>query len=191
MKLEPLHLTSGRYYLRPPEQADHDALSEALRDADILRWNAGLKMAAAPESERADMWLRLRAQGWTAGNAAYFVVLDATTGELLGTVGFRDIGRVPQQALASYWTVPAARGRGVAVAALETASSWAQAPVDFGGLGLVRLSLDHALENLGSCRVAEKCGYAFEGVMRASFLDPGGVRHDSHLHARIADLPVH
>jgi len=147
-------------------------------------------MAAAPESERADMWLRLRAQGWTAGHAAYFVVLDVTTGELLGTVGIRDINRVPQQGLSSYWTVAAARGRGVAAAALETVSSWAQAPVEYGGLGLIRLSLDHAVGNPASCRVAEKSGYAFEGVMRASFLDPGGVRHDSHLHARIADLPA-
>lgn len=186
MKLEPLHLTAGSYYLRPPEQADHDAIGQALRDADILRWNTGLTMAAAPESERAGMWLRLRAQGWASGTAAYFVVLDATSGELLGTVGVRDINRVPAQALASYWTVPAARGRGVAAAALETVSAWAQAPVASGGLGLIRLSLDHALDNVGSCRVAEKTGYAFEGVMRASFLDPGGVRHDSHLHARIA-----
>lgn len=186
MKLEPLHLTAGRYYLRPPEQADHDAISEALRDADILRWNAGLKMALAPEAERASMWLRLRAQGWTAGTGAYFVVLDATMGELLGTVGIREIDRLPQQGLSSYWTVPAARGRGVAAAALETVSAWAQAPTDFGGLGLIRLSLDHALANAASCRVAEKSGYEFEGVMRSSFLDPAGVRHDSHLHARIA-----
>lgn len=186
MKLEPLHLTAGRYYLRPPEPGDHDAIGEALRDPGILRWNTGLAMAAAPESERAGMWLRLRAQGWAAGIAAYFVVLDATSGELLGTVGIRDIDRSPQQGLSSYWTVPAARGRGVAVAALQAISGWAQAPLDAGGLGLVRLSLDHALENAASCRVAEKAGYAFEGVMRASFLDPGGVRHDSHLHARIA-----
>jgi RimJ/RimL family protein N-acetyltransferase len=182
-----LHLTAGRYYLRPPEPADHDAIAEALRDAGIGRWNTGLGMAAAPQSERAGMWLRLRAQGWAAGTAAYFAVLDATEGTLLGTVGIRDINRLPQQALSSYWTVPAARGRGVAAAALETVSSWAQAPVEHGGLGLVRLCLDHALANPASCRVAEKAGYAFEGVMRASFLDPGGVRHDSHLHARIVE----
>jgi RimJ/RimL family protein N-acetyltransferase len=186
VKLEPLHLTAGRYYLRPPEAADHDAIAEALRDPGIQRWNTGRNLALAPESERAGIWLRLRAKDWAAGTAAYFVVLDATSGDLLGTVGIRDINRNPQQALAAYWTVPAARGRGVAAAALETVSSWAETPVDQGGLGLVRLSLDHALANPASCRVAEKAGYVFEGLMRASFLDIFGVRHDSHLHARIA-----
>ncbi|MBR7837577.1 GNAT family N-acetyltransferase [Actinospica durhamensis] len=186
MALEPLHLTAGRFYLRPPEAADHDALGAALSDPGIVRWNTGLAMAAAPAAERAGMWLRLRAQNWANGTGAYFVVLDAVTGALLGTVGIRDIDRVPQQALASYWTVPSARGRGVAAAALETVSGWAESPVELGGLGLIRLSLDHALANSASCRVAEKAGYALEGVMRASFLDPGGERHDSHLHARIA-----
>ncbi len=184
--LEPLHLTAGRFYLRPPEGSDREALGAALSDPGIVRWNTGLKMAAAPAAERAGMWLRLRAQGWADGTSAYFVVLDAVSGELLGTVGIRDIDRVPQQALASYWTVPAARGRGVAAEALATVSGWAQSPVDLGGLGLVRLTLDHALANAASCRVAEKAGYVLEGVMRASFLDPGGERHDSHLHARIA-----
>lgn len=186
MRLEPLHLTAGRCYLRPPEPVDEAAIGAALRDPDIQRWNTGRNIAHAAEAERARIWLRLRAQGWAAGTAAYFVVLDATTGELLGSVGIRDINRSPQQALASYWTVPAARGQGVAAAALRAVSGWAQAPADAGGLGLVRLSLDHALSNSASCRVAEKAGYAFEGVMRASFLDIGGVRHDSHLHARVA-----
>ncbi len=184
--LEPVHLSAGRLYLRPTEPADEPAVAAALRDPGIARWNTGISIARAPEAERAAMWLRVRDQGWASGAAANFAICDATTGTLLGTVGIRDINRLPEQALAGYWTVPEARGQGIAPQALEAVSRWAFAPVRSGGLGLHRIVLDHALINSGSCRVAEKAGFRLEGTMRGSFLAFDGTRHDSHLHARLA-----
>ena len=49
------------------------------------------------------------------------------------------------------------RGRGVAPRALEVATAYA---VD--GLGLHRVQLQHAVENIASCRVAAKAGFALE-----------------------------
>jgi RimJ/RimL family protein N-acetyltransferase len=189
--LEPVHLSAGRLYLRPLIPADEAAVAEALRDPGVARWNTGLAILAAPEPQRAAMWLRVREQGWVTGTSAHFAVTDATTGELLGSVGIRDINRTPQQALASYWTMPAARGRGVAAQGLDVLCRWGFAAWDAGGLGLHRISLDHALVNTGSCRVAEKAGFLCEGVMRGSFVDHEGNRYDSHLHARLAtdELP--
>ena len=184
--LEPVHLSAGRLYLRPMQPSDEPAVAAALRDPGIARWNTGMAIATAPEPERAALWLSIRDRGWSSGTAAHFTVADAVTGALLGTVGIRDIGRVPQQALASYWTAPEARGKGVAPQALEALCRWAFAPRTAGGLELHRISLDHALENSGSCRVAEKAGFRLEGTMRGSFLAHDGTRYDSHLHARLA-----
>lgn len=184
--LEPVHLSAGRLYLRPTEPADEPAIAAALRDPGIGRWNTGVSIARAPESERAAMWLRVREQGWASGAAANFAILDATTGAFLGSVGVRDINRLPDQALAGYWTVPEARGQGIAPQALEAVARWAFAPHPSGGLGLHRITLDHALENTGSCRVAEKAGFRLEGTMRGSFLAFDEQRYDSHLHARLA-----
>jgi RimJ/RimL family protein N-acetyltransferase len=184
--LEPVHLSAGRLYLRPVEPVDEPAVAAALRDPGIARWNTGISIARAPEAERAAMWLRVREQGWAYGSAANFAILDATTGTVLGTVGIRDFNRLPEQALAGYWTVPEARGQGVAPQALDAVCRWAFAPLNSGGLGLHRITLDHALENTGSCRVAEKAGFRLEGTMRGSFLAFDGVRYDSHLHARLA-----
>jgi RimJ/RimL family protein N-acetyltransferase len=184
--LEPVHLSAGRLYLRPLIAADEPGIALGMRDADVLRFNAGLAIVAAPEAERAAMWLRVREQGWAGGTAAHFAVTDATTGALLGTVGIRDIHRDPQQALASYWTTPEARGQGIAAQALDVVCRWGFGAQDAGGLGLHRISLDHALVNTGSCRVAEKAGFLLEGTMRGSFLDYAGQRYDSHLHARLA-----
>ena len=184
--LEPVHLSAGRLYLRPLEATDEAAVAVALRDAEIRRWNTGIAILNAPEIARAAMWLRIREEGWISGSAANFAVVDATTGALLGTVGVRDINHLPQQAIASYWTMPDARGRGVAPQSLDVVARWAFAAADAGGLGLHRIWLDHALINPGSCRVAEKAGFRLEGTMRESFLLYTGERLDSHLHARLA-----
>jgi ribosomal-protein-alanine N-acetyltransferase len=58
-------------------------------------------------------------------------------------------------------------------------ASWA-----FEVVGLHRLDLQHAIANAASCRVAEKTGFAVEGVRRSAWLLPDG-RHDVHLHARL------
>jgi RimJ/RimL family protein N-acetyltransferase len=184
--LEPVHLSAGRLYLRPLIPADEPAVAAGMRDPDVLRFNAGLAIVSAPDKERAAMWLRVREQGWAAGTAAHFAVTEAITGALLGTVGIRDIHRDPQQALASYWTMPEARGQGIAAQALDVVCRWGFGGPDAGGLGLHRISLDHALSNTGSCRVAKKAGFLLEGTMRGSFLDYTGTRYDSHLHARLA-----
>lgn len=183
---EPVHLSAGRLYLRPLQASDEPAVAIAMRDPEILRWNTGTTIVRAPEVARAAMWLRVREEGWATRRAANFGVVDATTGALLGMVGIRDINYLPQQAIASYWTMPDARGQGVAPQSLDVVSRWAFASPDTGGLGLHRIWLDHAVVNPGSCRVAEKAGYRFEGVMRGSFLAYDGERLDSHLHARLS-----
>jgi RimJ/RimL family protein N-acetyltransferase len=58
-------------------------------------------------------------------------------------------------------------------------ASWA-----FEVAGLYRLDLEHAMGNTASCRVAEKTGFAVEGVRRSAWLQADG-RHDVHAHARL------
>jgi RimJ/RimL family protein N-acetyltransferase len=78
-----------------------------------------------------------------------------------------------------YWTAGHARGRGVAPRALQAVTDWAFA--GFGDDGLTRLELLHQVDNLASCRVAEKTGYAFSTLLPAS---PPAFPLDGHLHVR-------
>ncbi|WP_019634314.1 GNAT family N-acetyltransferase [Actinomadura atramentaria] len=178
-------IEAGDLLLRPFEAADEPAVAAALANPDILRWAVSGVVRAVPEAERARHWLRSRTTG--RGTAlASFAVVDAADGTLLGSVSLRDIHRIPDQAVAAYWVTPAARGRGVAGRALDALMGRAFAAAVRGGLGLHRVTLDHVLVNTASCRVAEKAGFLLEGTMRDSFVDCDGVRHDSHLHARLA-----
>ena len=86
-------------------------------------------------------------------------------------------------AVASYWTVAAARGRGVAPAALTAATDWA-----FTELGMHRVTLAHVLANEASCRVATKAGFGLEATIRDSCMLRDGFS-DEHLHARLVSDP--
>lgn len=187
--LTPCTLTAGDLVLRPLAETDEAAVGRAMADDRILRWAAGRVVADAAPADRGRVWLLARLTAWSTGTAA-FAITDAADGGFLGYLGLRDIQRAPDQAVAAYWVTPAARGRAVAARALDAAASWAFRPAGEGGLALHRISLDHALANEGSCRVALRAGFPVEGTMRESFIDPSGLRHDSHLHARLATDPV-
>jgi RimJ/RimL family protein N-acetyltransferase len=84
-----------------------------------------------------------------------------------------------------YWTVPAARRRGVAARAVDTAVRWA-----FTELGVQRVQLFHAVENSASAGVARKAGFVQEGRLRQSHRYGDGRWHDELLWGRLADDPV-
>lgn len=183
--IEPRRLVVDELVLRPFTADDEPAVAVALEDPDILRWTAGSAVLRTPADKRALKWLETRIDGWARSNAV-FAVADAGTDQVLGSVSLRDVNRVPEQAVGAYWVSPVARGRRIAGRALDAAAGWAFSPVSAGGLGLHRVSLDHALVNEGSCRVATHAGFRLEGTMRDYYVEFDGSRHDSHLHARLA-----
>lgn len=77
-----------------------------------------------------------------------------------------------------YWVSSAARGRGVAVAAVTTLMAWAFR------VGFHRLTIRHSTANPASCSVARKAGFQQEGTMKSALLHTDGW-HDMHVHTRI------
>lgn len=185
MPLTPARIEVDELVLRPLAATDEPAIAQAMKNPDVLRWTAGADVLRTPADQRALKWLATRIDGWSRNNAG-FAIADGHTDVLLGYVTLRDVYRVPDQATVAYWVSPAVRGRGIAARALDAAARWAFLPRARDGLGLHRLSLDHALVNVGSCKVATRAGFQLEGTMRDYYVEPDGVRHDSHLHARLA-----
>lgn len=131
--------------------------------------------------------LRLRAESDEEGKTVSFRIADAETGVTLGHIGLSGIDASMRRAVVGYWALPEARGRRVATRALDLAARWTL--TDFG---IHRLELDHVVGHAASCRVAELCGFRYEGTMRGAAFDEG--RHDAfrdaHLHARLATDPA-
>ncbi|ACZ31787.1 GCN5-related N-acetyltransferase [Xylanimonas cellulosilytica DSM 15894] len=159
--------------LRPWRDDDAAALREAYQDPEIQRWHVR-RLETLDEARALVAHWR---SGWEARTGAAWAVVGDDG--LLGRLDLKGIDLYDGGAEAAYWTVPAARGRGVATAALRLASGWAF------DVGFHRLQLEHSLANMGSCRAAMKAGFAVEGTRRSAVKHADGW-HDMHVHALIA-----
>lgn len=167
--------------LRPWRDEDAPTVLRGLSDREFRRWNT--PKSTITDEEGALRYVRERARGWQAGEAASFAVLENDV--VLGSVGINLIDWWMSTARVSYWTLPEARGKRLASRALEACTRWT-----FDELGLHRLELGHAIGNDASCAVARHCAYQVEGTLRGAMLDPGGGFRPMHLHARLAGDPV-
>lgn len=159
--------------LRAWDASDAGLLATAYDDRDIRRWHhRSMTEDEAREyiREAADRWASDRGGEWA-------VVWD---GEVAGRVGLR-CSLEAGQGEVSYWTLPAARGRGVASSALGAVAGWA-----LGEIGFWRLEVRHSTANTASCRVAESAGFTHEADLRRSMLHVDGW-HDLHVHTRFRD----
>ncbi|EST30512.1 hypothetical protein N566_21145 [Streptomycetaceae bacterium MP113-05] len=173
---QPTLPAEGGLSLRPWRPSDAPAVVAAFRDPAIQQWHR----RRADSEDEARSWTVAWRAAWDAETNAHWAVVDAAAGSLLGRAALRSVDLAEGQAEAGYWTVPAARGTGVAVRALNAMTQWALEDVGFR-----RLELWHSTANPASCRVAQKTGYPLEGTRRSALLHGDGW-HDMHLHARVA-----
>ena len=137
-------LTDGRVVLRAPEPHDLPRIDEGMNEPDVVRWIG----PAWPIDDFLPRTERMRDEG-----SPTFAICQLD-GRFVGLVWVnvrdddRSIGAV------GYWLLPAARGRGLATAAVRLISAWARRD-----LGLATVRLKTAPDNERSQRVAERSGF--------------------------------
>jgi len=131
----------------------------------------------------AEWWLGHYERGWEDGSRAGFAILEEPAETFVGMIAFVALRLDDREAEIGYIVAPEARGRGIAVRALDLLTRWG-----FTELGLARIELRVELGNPASIRVAERCGYVREGILRNVHLK-GQRRGDMAVYARIADAP--
>lgn len=162
------HLAAEGVVLRAPDDGDAPWITQAWNDPDIAEFIVGM-----PPPRR-----------WTSSAAAELVIADAGHGEPLGLISLRIAERDPGLAAVGYWLRPEARGRGAATVAVQLVARWA-----FDELGVQRLELTTAPENVASQRVAERVGFTREGVLRGLVATKDDGRRDSVMFSLLpADL---
>jgi RimJ/RimL family protein N-acetyltransferase len=165
--------------LEPLAERHLPDLAELVADPDVLRFTR-VPDPAPPGFPRS--WLELYEAGRRDGTREAFAALDEE-GRFAGLGLAFDIDREAAELELGYIVAPAARGRGVATEILRLLTRWALAEV---GAQRVRLIVD--VDNAASHRVAERCGYVREGVLRSLHLKQG-VRMDAVLWSRLATDP--
>jgi RimJ/RimL family protein N-acetyltransferase len=162
--------------VRPWRTGDILTLRAAFGCPDIQRWH----VRRIDGDDEARDWIARWARRWAEETDASWAIVRGSDDQVVGQVGLRTIMLSEASAQLSYWVLPAARGKGVAVRAVRVLTSWA-----FGTLGMNRLFLVHSIDNPASCRVAHKAEFGFEGTLRGYLRHADGW-HDAHMHARLA-----
>ena len=145
-----------------------------LDDPDVLRFT---RVPEPPPADFASTWVARYEEARRNGTREAFAVVE--DGEFLGLALAPAIDRETQTAELGYVVAPAARGRGVATEALRQLTEWALAE------GMLRLQLLISVYNPASQKVAERCGYVREGVLRNAYVKPGR-REDTEIWSRLA-----
>jgi RimJ/RimL family protein N-acetyltransferase len=168
--------TAGRIVLRGWSLTPQDiaSVTHAAADPDIARFSS---VGVATSDELAAEWIRSRDEPDRLDWAL------ATSMTVVGRVSLAHIDRVDGAAEVGYWLLPEHRGKGMASAAVGAVEQYA-----FDALGLARLIIRHEPENQRSCLLAQRRGYAAEGIQRGAF-ERAGRRRDLHVHARLATDP--
>ncbi|MGY0235447.1 GNAT family N-acetyltransferase [Longispora urticae] len=172
--IDPVEIVAGNIQLRPPHAPEGPAAWRMLQDP-------GVEPAPGVTDEAtATAWCQGLGD-WSAGHQVTFSILEITEGNLLGMVHLNRIDQTWGTAKLGFRIAPWARDQGIEVDAIGAVSRWA-----FGALGLERIEFLHLAGRAADCRVADRAGYVLEGTRRGGSRDDGGVRHDDHLHARLA-----
>ncbi len=150
-----------------------------LDDPDVLKFTRIPEPVPQGFSRR---WLGMYEQARRDGSREAFAAFDAD-GAFAGLALAPEIDREGGQLELGYIVAPGARGRGNGTAILAALTRWA-----FDEVGTQRIMLLINVENVASLRVAERCGYVQEGVLRSLHLKQG-IRGDTALWSRLPSDP--
>jgi RimJ/RimL family protein N-acetyltransferase len=165
--------------LRPLAAEHLDDVTALFDDPDVLRFT---RLPVPPPPGYARQWLDRYEEGRLDGTREAFAAFDDER-RFVGLALAVDIDREGREVELGYIVEPGSRGRGFATGMLEELTRWT-----FDALGALRITLIIDVENRASARVAERCGYVLEGVMRSSYLKDD-VRVDAGLWSRLPTDP--
>jgi RimJ/RimL family protein N-acetyltransferase len=166
-------LAGARFVLRPFRVGDFAAALEFEADPASARWVPPL-----PSADGAGV-VEFFEECRVAGEMLHLVVADIATdaysGEVMVVIGEHRVAEL------GCGIIPALRGRGVATEALRILTRWV-----FATLGLGRLQVFIAQENLPALELAERAGFRREGVLR-DYWESEGVRVDTVIMSLLPD----
>jgi RimJ/RimL family protein N-acetyltransferase len=180
----PAALDTPRLQLRPPQAGDGHAVYEALSESlpalreflSSLPW-----VAAEPSGEASEAWCRQAQANFLARTDLPFLMLERGTGQVVGATGLhRPVWATPRFEV-GYWCRSSRAGGGYVSEAVATLVDFA-----FRGLRAARVELITDEANIGSRRVAERCGFTLEGTRRNEHRAPDGSLRHMCMYARIA-----
>ncbi len=107
-------------------------------------------------------------------NAHYWFIQLKETNKVIGTFGLHDIDWRKRIGEISYGVSPDYSRQGIFTEALLTVLEFCFKELEFH-----RINATTRLDNIGSIKGLEKCGFSKEGILREYYLNEGGSRYDA------------
>jgi RimJ/RimL family protein N-acetyltransferase len=162
--------------LRPWREADVPGKLLAFSDPVVQRFSWPRTSPYTETDARA--YFAEQEEARLRGEELNFALVEPRDGdEVLGGISLNEVHLDQGVAAVGYWLAPEARGRGVATHAVRLLARWA-----FAALGLARLELTCSPDNEASQRVADRCGFSREGLLRSHVIFKGA-RRDSVIYS--------
>jgi RimJ/RimL family protein N-acetyltransferase len=163
--------SDGIVRIRPIVAADADQVYAAIREsiAELAVWMVWAHTEYGMKETLE--FVNGSEQGWTEGTGFSFAILDDESGRFCGTVGLNRFEREYQMCNLGYWVRTSETGRGLASRATRMCARFG-----LRELGLQRIEIVAALNNIPSQKAAEKAGAHREGVLRHRLINKGEPR---------------
>lgn len=165
----PEHLTTERFLLRRFGRRDVEALTEAVAVSlpQLHEWLPWARLDY--QRDDAATFIRDSIQSWREGRAFDFAIRSPDHPERhLGNASIWSVSRLARTGEVGYWIRSDRTGTGIAT---EVAGRLLR--LGFEELSFHRVTLRIGVGNQASVRVAEKLGFALEGVLREELLVRG------------------
>jgi [ribosomal protein S5]-alanine N-acetyltransferase len=165
-------LTGGTFALRAFRESDYGAARALEHDAASARWVP--ELPAADAAGVVAFYEACRREGSLLHLVIGDPATDAYLGEMMLAFGEHRVAEL------GCCLAPAARGRGIATDAIVALTDWA-----LRDLGVGRVQVFVAPENVAALNLAERAGFQHEGVLR-SYWEHGEERLDVMVLARVS-----
>ena len=184
----PMPIRTPRLTIRPKQVGDGAIAFSAVMETwqELNQWMRWAENRDAFTAESMEIRNRHVVASFLLRESMELIGMETQTGEAVVWCGLHDIDWQALQCDTGFWVRKSAQGRGIAT---ETANAMVR--YAFGALGMQRVGFTHSLGNDPSRRIAERLGFALEGIQRRANLLPGGKAVDRYCYARfdVTGLP--
>ena len=183
----PDSIETERLFMRPPRAGDglmlHAAITESL--LELRRFLASLPWVAVEQTiASAESYCRNAQANFIARKDMPFLLLEKTTGQLVGAAGLHRTEWTTPKTEVGYWGRVSKSGHGFISEAVAALTDYA-----FLQLRAVRVELITDEANHASRKVAERCHFALEGILRNERRAPDGSLRNTCVYARFPPAP--
>jgi RimJ/RimL family protein N-acetyltransferase len=184
----PMPIRTPRLLIRPKQPGDGAASAAAVAETweDLHRWMHWAERLEEFTAEQQEVRCRCNIASFILREELNLLGIELASGQPVIWCSFYDLDWTARQCNTGYWVCRSAQGKGIATEAANAMVRYA-----FGALGMRRVGLTHSSGNEASRRIAEKLGFAPEGIQQAANVLPDGRVADRCCYARFdtAGLP--